>query len=98
MNTEKFTYIGNCIDTVDTLNYWDATTMAQVVENEDAESYDISKLLPFIKDKTMINKINNFPDNFECQICTADNCFMLNCDIVWFYDIEEDIHYFFEKF
>ena len=83
--SQSYSYIGNCIDTVDSLRMWDATEMAQVIENSD--SYNIKNLFPFIEE-SMKQRILKNPENFESGRYGT---------IVWFYDFEPDIHYFFRE-
>jgi len=81
----QYEYIGDCRDTVDQLGMWDATQMAQLVEN--SSSLSPQKLIPFI-DSFFGNQIMESPDNFEAGEYQS---------IIWFYNIETDIHYFFRK-
>ena len=79
-----YQYLGNCIDTIDVYQYWDATEMAQMIEN--SESYDIQKILSFLTDYIKL-KYQNTPGVFECGIYN---------DIVWVYDADDDMHYFYQ--
>lgn len=77
----NLSYIGNCIDTVDDMCIWDATQMAQLIENSEPIRKDkISQLFPkeFLGDISLVEA-----GSFE--------------DIYWIHDLEKDIHYFFES-
>jgi len=82
---KKYQFIGTCISTVDDSCIWDATEMAQIIEN--SSSYDVMNILPFIDIKLKNSIIKNM-QNFECGI---------NNEIVWIYDINKDLHYFYEE-
>ncbi len=98
----KFAYVGNCKDTVDVLQFWDATEMAQVIEG--SKEFDINRVIPFIFDTDgtdLKRRVELHPDKFECGINARDNndaYIVQNCDIVWLYDSVADIHYFFEMY
>ena len=77
----NLSYIGNCIDTVDDMCIWDATEMAQLIEN--------SK--PISKEKI----IKMFPKEFVGNINQMEAGNLNN--IYWIHDWVKDIHYFFER-
>ena len=78
-----YEYIGTCISTVDDSCIWDATEMAQIIEN--SHPFDIEGIFPFLSDSLKQKAKNN---QVEAGI---------NENIVWVYDIVEDIHYFYKK-
>jgi hypothetical protein len=81
----NYVYLGNCITTVDDSCIWDATEMAQLIEN--SEDFDIHGIYPFLSNK-LKKKVKNNLSTFSCGI---------NHDIVWVYDSMDDIHYFYQK-
>ena len=81
----QYEYIGDCRDTVDELEMWDATEMAQTIENSNL--IDPQTIIPFINDY-FGEKISANPNNFEAGEFQ---------NIVWIYDLTIDIHYFFGK-
>jgi len=85
-NNEYYEYLGTCISTVDDYCIWDATEMAQIIEN--SISFNIQNIFNFLSDKIK-NKIKNNPLDIECGINKDKN-------IVFVYDDEEDIHYFYK--
>jgi len=87
----KYEYIGNCKDTVDILGIWDATEMAQMIDenNEDVKPWNIKEIIPFVPSQQKIQILQN-PSNFECEKNISEN-------IVWIYDINKDIHYFYRN-
>lgn len=80
-----FQYLGTCITTVDDSCIWDATEMAQLIDN--SKPFDIDGIYPFLSNE-LKNKVKNNPSDIECGI---------NNDIVFVYDIQDDIHYFYKK-
>ena len=80
----KYQYIGTCISTVDDLCMWDATEMAQLIDN--SEPFDIGNILPFVNQE-LKNKIYDTPSNFDCGKLK---------NIAWIYDFDDDMHYFYE--
>jgi len=82
---ENYEYLGTCISTVDDSCMWDATEMAQLIENSD--KFDIYGVYPFLSNE-LKQKVENNPSTIECGV---------NNDIVWVYDTIEDIHYFYKK-
>lgn len=80
---DYYEYLGTCISTVDDSCIWDATEMAQIIEN--SQPFDIegiySHLPDELKQKVKDNKIKTG----------------INGDIVWVYDTTKDIHYFYRK-
>lgn len=83
--SESYQYLGTCISTVDDSCIWDATEMAQLIEN--SKGFDIHGIYPFLSSE-LKKKVDNNPSIVECGI---------NNDIVWVYDSIDDIHYFYEK-
>jgi len=83
--SENYQYLGTCISTVDDSCMWDATEMAQLIEN--SNKFDIYGVYPFLSNE-LKQKVENNPSTIECGI---------NNDIVWVYDSTEDIHYFYKK-
>lgn len=81
----NFEYLGTCISTVDDSCIWDATEMAQLIENSD--SFDIEGIYPFLSDE-LKQKVKNNPSEIESGI---------NDNIVWVYDNLNDIHYFYKR-
>ena len=81
----NYEYLGTCISTVDDSCIWDATEMAQLIENSD--SFDIEGIYPFLSDE-LKQKVKNNPSSIESGI---------NENIVWIYDVKSDIHYFYIK-
>jgi hypothetical protein len=81
----SYEYIGDCRDTVDTLKIWDATQMAQLIENS-------SPLNP----QGIMEIVG---ENFSQQIMQNPSIFEAGeyQSIVWLYNTEIDIHYFFRK-
>jgi len=82
---ENYQYLGTCITTVDDSCIWDATEMAQLIDN--SKPFDIDGIYPFLSDE-LKNKVKTNPSDIECGI---------NGDIVFVYDINDDIHYFYKK-
>lgn len=89
IKSKNYIYLGNCIDTVDS-GIWDATEMAQVIDEtkKEVKDFDIQKVLSYVQSK-LKKRIKDNPENFESKINTQEN-------IIWIYDIEDDIHYFWE--
>lgn len=85
---ENLEYIGNCIDTVDELQLWDATEMEQMIEN--SEHIDFNKILSSLPQyfQKMFTKFNT--NRLSAGINKEEG-------IVWIYDEAKDIHYFFKK-
>jgi hypothetical protein len=81
----NYQYIGTCISTVDDEFIWDESEMAQLIDN--SNPLDIEGIYPFLSDE-LKNKLDNNYSDFECGI---------NEDIVWVYDIQSDIYYFYKK-
>jgi len=81
----NFEYLGTCISTVDDSCMWDATEMAQLIDN--SVQFDIEGIYPFLSDK-LKTKIKNSPSEIEAGI---------NDNIVWVYDNLDDIHYFYKR-
>jgi len=81
----NYKYLGTCISTIDDSCMWDATEMAQLIENSDG--FDIYGIYPFLSNE-LKHKVENNPSAIKCGI---------NNDIVWIYDSTEDIHYFYKK-
>ena len=77
-------FIGTCITTVDDLDFWDATEMAQCIE--DSTPMDVSELVDLLGNKELAAKIKANKENFEAGS---------NHSIAWIYDIDEDLHYFY---
>jgi hypothetical protein len=79
-------YIGTCISTVDEACLWDATEMAQMLEN--SEPADVTDVL---------NRIN--PNTLEQLNLDVNNLTEAgNYNYIWWvYDDSKDIHYFFEE-
>ena len=88
ISNNQYEYIGDCLSTVDELKMWDATEMAQFIEN--SKSINVLKFLPFINDAftTLKNKIKKNPNKFEAGKLK---------NIVYVYDTVKDIHYFWKK-
>jgi hypothetical protein len=82
---ENYEYLGTCITTVDDSCIWDATEMAQLIDN--SRPFDIDGIYTFLSNE-LKNKVKNNPSEVECGI---------NNDIVFVYDIQDDIHYFYKK-
>lgn len=74
-------YLGNCISTVDDSCIWDATEMAQLIEN--SEPFDTYRLL-----------LNNIDQDIKDKIVDHYIDTGINGDIIWLYNEDEDIHYF----
>ncbi len=83
--SKSYQYLGTCISTVDDSCIWDATEMAQLIEN--SKGFDIHGIYPFLSSE-LKKKVDNNPSIVECGI---------NNDIVWVYDSIDDIHYFYQK-
>jgi hypothetical protein len=79
-------YIGTCATTVDDACLWDATEMAQMIEN--SEPADIRDVLKRISpdSKAMLN--------FDIHNITEAGNYNY---IWWLYDDSNDTHYFFEE-
>lgn len=72
-------YLGDCRS----IDIWDATEMAQMIENgQDISSEDAIKLI-----KEIPKFYNKRPDDFS---------FGRNGQILWMYDNLKDVHYFYE--
>ena len=84
--TIKYQYLGTCISTVDDSCIWDATEMAQIIDN--SKAFDIYDIYQFLN-KDLQNKVSKNSSFFECGI---------NNDIIWVYDTQKDIHYFYKKY
>ncbi len=81
----NYEYLGTCISTVDDSCIWDATEMAQLIEN--SKDFDVHGIYPFLSSE-LKRKVENHSSIIECGI---------NNDIVWVYDSIDDIHYFYKK-
>lgn len=87
----KFLYFGDCRNTVDKDNLWDATQMAGVIR--DSSFYDL---------KNVVNKIHNgqrkIPKILLSRLSRGDVVCGINVRqrILWIYDSQTDIHYFFD--
>lgn len=81
----NYEYIGTCVSTVDDSCIWDATEMAQLIEN--SKPFDIEGIYPFLSDE-LKQKVKNNPSEIESGI---------NDSIIWVYDTLEDIHYFYKR-
>lgn len=82
---EPYEYIGDCRSTVDVDNMWDTTEMAQIIEN--SQQVPVKSILPFI------------PREFREQVMAHPNQFEAGKyqNLIWLYDVNTDIHHFFEK-
>lgn len=86
---ESVAYIGNCVDILDTGNYFsDATDMAYAVEN----STEISKF-NFLK----VIRFNHIPPEIQAIITSEQNSIVYSKynNLYIIYDSNSDIHYFF---
>jgi len=81
----NYEYLGTCISTVDDYCIWDATEMAQLIDN--SKVFDIDGIYPFLSDELKA-KVKNNPSDIECGI---------NGNIVFVYDVLNDIHYFYKR-
>jgi hypothetical protein len=79
-------YMGTCISTVDDSCIWDATEMAQVIEA--SEDFNLRIVMQFVN-QPLKNEIELNINNFESGINKTNN-------IIWIYDIDSDIHYFYK--
>ena len=82
--SKRLEFIGTCITTVDDLNFWDATEMAQCIEN--STPTNVLDLVDLLDDVKLAAKIKSDPENFDAGTCKS---------IVWIYDEDEDLHYFY---
>lgn len=95
-----FEYMGDCRSTVDVEEIWNATQMAQVIEDEEEVfPFDVSFLLSedcirgIMTDDGKVLKdevLKMGKKRFSCEIHVYQR-------IAWIYDEQEDIHYFFCK-
>ncbi len=84
-----YQFFGNCITTVDNDACWDATEMAQYVEN--SKPLSINNFIELANlDPKLLQIIRKNPSNFEAGL--GDDS-----EIIWLYDIKKDLHYFFRK-
>jgi hypothetical protein len=81
----NYQYIGKCGSTVDDSCIWDATEMAQLID--DSSPLDIEGIYPFISNK-LKQKVDDNYFNFKCRI---------NGNIAFVYDINNNIYYFYKK-
>ncbi len=87
-------FIGNCISGLDdpyfqnTLGIYDATELAQLVENGIKISYEQFLNYANLHPET-IKKIQQNPENYEFYYNRERN-------IVWIYNINEDVEYFYK--
>jgi hypothetical protein len=79
-------FLGNCITTVDE-GMWDATEMAQLIENSKPGA-EVALLLPYVPEELRKPMLFDNSDRFS---------FGRNGRIVWFHDDETDIHYFYQS-
>lgn len=80
-----YEYLGTCSSTVDISCIWDATQMAQLIEN--SEPLDVHKIIPFVS-SGIRQKFEHSPDSFVGGTYRA---------IVWIHDLDQDIHYFYRR-
>lgn len=85
-----FEFLGTCISTVDDHCIWDATEMAQLIENSsEVNPYGLIHLLSGLSSAKNINhRFKNNPSSFEAGYYG---------DTYWIWDADKDIHYFFRK-
>lgn len=88
-----FEYIGDCINTVDEDDRWDATEMSSMLYDSDILEREqmVGKLCGGDRDlpEDMVERFENGEGEFYCGICEY-------AGIAWIYDAENDIHHFFE--
>ncbi len=89
-------YVGNCITGLDephfcnTLEVYDATDLAQLVENEeDVIEINIDQFLNMVGPNIDPEPLKQNPENYEFFYHTYR-------DIAWFYNINEDVEYFYK--
>lgn len=82
--SKSLEFIGTCITTVDDLDFWDATEMAQCIDN--STPMNVLELADLLDNKELSTKIKANPENFEAGS---------NQSIAWIYDSDEDLHYFY---
>lgn len=87
LNKNNYAFLGTCVE-ID----WDATEMAQMIEK--AKKFPLKKIVSKLGDSHDVKLRNLYKNilknekNFECG---------KNKEIVFIYDIDKDIHYFFEE-